>query len=232
MCEPLVVTAYLQGGVVSDPWLPLDGMLAFRLIVREYAGWPEGELAGECLYTTLGRSLPMLPLATVTDGPFTYHHCSFAEWGQPYAEGRDYWHKLNDDGLFLDLLSPRVKRIFELGGRYKTKHMPLYYRVAPWVRWYVVGDAAALRDLLHSVKWLGKHKAAGWGRVRRWEVTPAEADYSLWRDGVPQRSIPITPAIHQLGGLRRMHWGYRPFYYEACNQTLCYIPEKVRIAEG
>lgn len=84
---------------------------------------------------------------------------------------------------------------------------------------------------------MGKKRAYGWGSVIRWEVEATPEDRSLWHDGVPQRAIPATR--HQERELRRtgqtlrarlMQWSYKPPYYEAANQAMCYMPQAIRIA--
>ena len=131
------------------------------------------------------------------------------------------------------MLSRDVRRIQTRKGRYKVYHMPMFYRVAPWVRWHAVGDASDVRELLSDVQAIGKKRKHGWGWVTRWEVREGDADRSVVVDGVPQRSVPVTERTGQLvaPAARRMLWGYYPPYYVSRNQTECFMPEQIRLGE-
>lgn len=232
--KPIIITAYLRCGVVSDPWLPLDGVLLYEVARRQTGGGPDASLPGTGTLRAISAPTPKLPLLKVHDDQYWYYACSFAEWGQPYAEGRDYWNKRNDVDKFLDMLSRDVHRLDVGSGRYKSYHMPVFYRVAPWVRWWAIGEIDAIRDLLGGILALGKKRAYGWGRVIRWTVDETDQDRSLWVGPIPQRAIPVTHlAGHHWQGHaepRTMQWSFRPPYYESANFATCYMPEGVRIA--
>ena len=224
MMEPLVITAYLRCGVISDPWLPLDGLLLYEMCRRENGGPADASMPGLGSALALAGKVPPSPLALVRDGCYQYHACSFAHWGLPCEEGRDHWNKRFDASL-VDLLDARYRRIDTGSGRYRSYHMPVFYRVAPWVRWYAVGNRDAVRSLLERVPALGKKRVHGWGRVTRWEVERVECDRSLIVDGVPQRSIPVTPQSRRIvRDATVMVWGFRPPYYEPGGQAECFMP--------
>jgi len=228
MFRPICITAWLRCGVISDPYLPLDGILLYEACRRQFNGQPEASIPGQGSLAALSREMmaPTLPLLMVYDGDYRYYACSFAEWGRPFAEGRDYWNKREDSGKHTDLLDVAVSRIETSKGRYKAYHMPVFYRVAPWVRWWAVGDAAAIKDLLATIAAIGKKRVYGWGRVLRWEVQEMSEDKSVIVAGVPQRSVPVTSETQRLvaPGIRQVFWGYYPPYYESANQAMCYMP--------
>ncbi len=232
MFEPIVITAYLRGGIISDQWLPLDGVLLYEACRQRYGGGPEASLPGRSTLS-LGSDAehaPTLPLLLIQDGSYRYYACSFAEWGQPYQEGHDYWNKRADVGKYPDVLDTRVHKMIIEQGPYKAYHMPIFYRVAPWVRWWATGNAAKIRALLTGVLALGKKRAYGWGRVARWTVESCAEDRSVWVNDVPQRSVPITEtsaARHTAGGTP-IFWGYYPPYYEVENQVDCHMPPGIR----
>ena len=43
--RPIVIAAHLRCGVVSDPWLPLDGILLYQAVQR-YGGPPPASIRG------------------------------------------------------------------------------------------------------------------------------------------------------------------------------------------
>lgn len=229
---PILITAYLRCGVICDEWLPLDGILLYQAVRRRYGGPPLASVPGRGSLQ-VEEHAPTLPLLLMRDEGVRYWACSFAEWGEPYAEGRDFWNKREDSGRFGELLDRKVKRIETGKGPYKAYHMPIFYRVAPWVRWWAVGDAADVRQLLAGVGAIGKKRAYGWGAVMRWEVEEVSEDRSVFVEGVPQRSVPVTSRTEALvrEGTRRAFWGYYPPYYDPANQTVCFMPQGLRKAQ-
>lgn len=101
-------------------------------------------------------------------------------------------------------------------GRYKGYHMPVYYRHAQAVDWYVVGHRESISALLWHATALGKKTAQGWGAVTRWEVEPAVEDWSV--HGPSGR---LMRAIPREGGM--LH-GFRPSYWAPRNQAPCALP--------
>lgn len=94
--------------------------------------------------------------------------------------------------------------------------MPVFYRHALDVSWYMVADIDAIRDLLTKVTHIGKKTSQGWGRINYWTVEEWESDCSTYdRDGNLMRSIPDDSGIL---------YGIRPSYWSRDNQTVCIIP--------
>lgn len=235
MYRPICVTAYLFSGVICDPWLPLDGILLYEACRQRFGGPPQASIPGRGAldFNDPDNHAPTLPLLLVTDPPFGYWACSFAEWGTPYAEGRDHWNKRDDTGKHAGYLEPAVGRVETSKGRYKMYHMPVFYRVAPWVRWWAVGDAEEVRRLVAPVRYIGKKRAYGYGHVVRWQVEPADSDRSVLVDGVPQRSVPFTSrtAAMVAPDVPVLYHGFYPPYYDMANQTDCFMPPSLRVVE-
>jgi hypothetical protein len=230
--RPIVIAAHLRCGVVSDPWLPLDGILLYQAVRKRYGGPPPASIPGRGSLE-VAEHAPTLPLKLIQDGKYRYWACSFAEWGRPYGEGRDYWNKREDSGRYGHLLDPAVKRIETGKGRYKAYHMPVFYRVAPYVRWWAVGDPDGVRELLRGVDAIGKKRAYGWGEVITWQVEMVAEDRSVLVDGVPQRSLPVTENTsgQVAADTVQAFWGYYPPYYDPANQTVCFMPQGLRKAQ-
>lgn len=217
---PLHIRAYLRSGVVADKYLPLDGVLLYQAH-RAALGVQLFTIPGE--YSAQGGCT--LPLGIVHPGKGKwYYQCSWAQWSHD-IEGRDHWNKRFDSGLavtLVDFAGRRGKVIIEQG-RYKSYHMPLFYRAALWVEWYALGDAAEIGHLLSTVTHLGKKRSQGWGRVYRWEISGIKEDYSVWRDGHLMRGIPPEDAADK-GPVNLAHYGIRPSYWKASNQMMLAVP--------
>jgi CRISPR type IV-associated protein Csf3 len=213
--RPLRVTACLQCGVVSDPYLPLDGVL-YYVAHRERYG------AQECTHPGQSNLPPgsavTLPLARCEErGPMWYYAASFAQWG-PHADGQDHWNKRLDLSLarLIDF-GGRRGTVDPASGRYKSYHMPVFYRHAVSVCWYVMGHQGQLEQLLRFATHLGKKTSQGWGAVLHWEVAPATEDWSVrGPGGQAMRAIPAGRGILT---------GFRPSYWLPKNQTTCEVPE-------
>lgn len=205
MFEPLKITAHLMTGVISDAFLPIDGILYYQGM-RERLGEQTVTLPGQSYG---GPGDHHLPLKQVNSHKREWFYAaSFAVWPEHAREGTDYWNKRVDVSL-IDLVDwqGRKARIDVAAGRYKSYHMPVFYRVALFVDWFVVGDKTEIERLLGTVTHLGKKTAQGWGAVREWEVQRWAADWSIHGDhGQIMRAIPSPDLTAPMYGLRPSYW--------------------------
>jgi len=223
--QPICVTVWLRTPVVSDDWLPLDGaLLACR--TREDKGAQALTIPGAST-SAQPKGDPMqggrLPIKIV-HGKEWYYRCSWAVWG-PHVDGKDHWHKRFDTHLadMVNFQGRRGRVIIEQDS-YKAYRMPVYYRSALWVHWYMVADLDKIGHLLIAITHLGKKTSQGWGRVLRWQVEPCEADWSIWQDnrlmrGVPLRDYPKDRQPDKVG-----LYGVRPSYWDKRNQVELALP--------
>ena len=218
--RPLHVRAYLRTGVVSDRYLPLDGVLLYHS-ARQRLG---DRVAADPGATIPGQQAKVrVPIGMEHAGtPDWYYKCSWAQWPEHAVEARDYWNKRFDLSLadLIDFHGRRGRVVIEQND-YKSYHMPLYYRAALWVDWYCVGDECDIRSLLGLVTHLGKKTVQGWGRVARWAVTPIAEDRSVWDGGRLMRGIPshLAPGDHL-----QAWYGVRPSYWRRENQMMLAMP--------
>jgi CRISPR type IV-associated protein Csf3 len=210
--NPLHIRAYLESPVIADKYLPIDGILHYQLM-REAYGHQDYTVPGETPVTPeAGTSMP---LARVNKhGPQWFFAASFAQWSHN-VEGTDYWTKKFDSKL-MDLLEGQKGKLNVSSGYYRGYHMPVFYRSAIHIDWYIVGLQSGIERLLSTCTHVGKKHAQGWGSVSRWIIEPCMEDWSVWCDGRLMRAIPADT-----GTL----YGYRPSYWVQCNQALCRLPE-------
>lgn len=209
MFEPLKITAHLQCGIISDLYLPIDGVLYYQ-VHRETHGEQTLTLPGQ---STGGGGEHPLPLKKVNtykrhDSRLWFYAASFAVWPEHTVEGTDYWNKRLDISL-IDLVDwqGRKARFDIAAGRYKSYHMPVFYRSALSVSWYVVGDKTEIERLLRTMTNLGKKPAQGWGAVTGWSVEPFPEDWSIYSStGRLMRALPSDDPQAPIYGLRPSYW--------------------------
>ena len=189
--QPLRVRAYLQTGVISDQFLPLDGILYYHLTRREI-GEKFFSLPGESNIRE-GKNIT-LPISKA--GPRNeawFYSCSVAQWNKDTVEDTTFYVKRFDIGM-ADYLDTSKKGKVEMAkGRYKNYHLDVYYRHAIYVDWYCKGVKHEIEDLLRFCTHIGKKTSQGWGSVLRWEVTPWPEDWSIRGPGNRlMRPVPVT----------------------------------------
>jgi len=220
--RPLRITAWLGCGVAGDyTALPFDSILYYQAH-REALG-PIYVATPGSAYDNRSEGMTMpLPIARCEEHtPKWYYAASFAVWPQTVADGVDHWNKRFDiQYSHLIDFGKRKATVNISSGHYKAYHMPLWYRHALWVRWYVLGEPERIRELLSCCTHIGKKTSQGWGSVLRWEVEEWHSDWSVRRDdGQLMRAIPAAEGI--------VH-GFRPSYWLPEHQTVCAVPGDIR----
>jgi len=213
--RPLQITAELRTPVITDEWLPFDGMLYHQAMRERWGGlvltWPGAN--------NNGAQPVRLPLKKCGVGEEWYYAASFAQPRQWWVvEGIDHWAKRFDQSL-VSLLARDGKRcvLNTRSGRYKLYHMPVFYRCALRVQWYVVGSQRRIKELLCTLTNIGKKGSQGWGRVSAWHVEPCAEDWSEVRDGQLTRALPVTEATQRGLPFELAHYGIRPSYHASAN---------------
>ncbi|HOW77948.1 MAG TPA: hypothetical protein PK406_00725 [Verrucomicrobiota bacterium] len=209
--------------MIADAFLPLDGILLYQAARRQF-GPRLATAPGYGHGASAAHVHGLVPLAERNRGPQWYYACSFAQWGDT-AEGKAYWEK-RFDTQYADMLDFEGKRgrVVVESGRYRSYHMPVFYRHALWVEWYAVGAQNAVAHLLQGVWAIGKKTVQGFGRVAAWQIEPWADDWSERRDGQPTRAIPISEGAGFDAGCA-LFCGYRPSYWLRENQALCEVPD-------
>lgn len=213
MFSPLKVTFHLDGtGVYYDPAEPimLDGLIAVACARRQVHGEPPS------------RDEPphefLLPLKKWEQGG-AWGWCASALFPEgPTSESLVYWRKrMRHDRIELTQGSPNLTN-----GVYRDWNMPLpMLRTHRMVGWCVAesqgdgrGVASVLkRELRRSIRWLGKKRGHGHGRVVSVDVEHCDEDYSIERDGKLTRWMPRE------NGTRLVR--PRPPYWNIHGRVLC-----------
>lgn len=200
--RPMEVRIDLVTPVVLGPDpLCLDSLLTERLALQLF-----GPSARD-----RNRSLVELPLPLKRTGSVWHASIAFPDGG---TRGRDFLVKRWSFDI------PGVDRSI---GWSKEYRMAVRYLATPGLIFYANGSVEAVRTLLSGLRAVGRFRAKGFGEVWRVRVRPVKHDWSLWRDGQPQRPIPIDevrdPARYYVAPT-----GYRPPTWRAENQGVCVLP--------
>lgn len=205
----LRVRAYLQTGVISDQFLPLDGILYYHLVRQEM---------GEKIYSMPGESnvheCKMITLPILKSGPkgeAWFYSSSFAQWADGMVEDETFYVKRFDLQLS-DYISDKKGKVDISRGRYTAYHVNVYYRHSLYVEWYCVAVKEEIEKLLQFCTHIGKKTAQGWGSVLKWEVVDWPEDWSVRGPGNKlMRNVPVKEGGF-LYGLRPSYWNERHIF--------------------
>jgi CRISPR type IV-associated protein Csf3 len=217
---PMRVRAYLQTGVISDQFLPLDGIMYYHQVRNEI-----GEEYGAKVISMPGESnvregknitLPILKSGPAGDAWF--YACSVAQWPVATVEDNTFYVKRFDLN-FVDYLDTTKKGKVELAkGRYKNYHIDVYYRHAVYIEWYCVGVKDKIENILQFCTHLGKKTGQGWGSVLKWEVIDWPEDWSIRGPGNRlMRPVPVRE--------NGFEYGLRPSYWNPRHIFPCKMPD-------
>jgi CRISPR type IV-associated protein Csf3 len=214
----LRIRAYLQTGVISDQFLPLDAVLYYHL-VRKTMGEEILTKPGESnIRESQGITLPIKKGGMKNE--MWFYHCSFAQWPDHAVEDKSFKVKQGDWLRFTEYLSETQRRVDISRGKFKAYHIKMYYRTATYIDWYCVGWPDQIMDLLRFCTHLGKNTGDGWGAVLRWEVTEWPEDWSI--RGPQNKLMRAVPLQQDRNGFL---YGLRPSYWNPRHQFICKMPE-------
>ena len=234
---PLRVTAHLEAGVAqAAPWgIALDGLLAGVIHQRAKSALLEAGRAHQPLAERDDVDDLDLPLARCARGEDWHWACTCAQPvdGQQDMPDVRYWLGAADPRDLEEVAEAMPGRL-EIGqGRYRQHYMPLLTTVTSAVTWDAVGDPDIIRDLVQNIWAIGKKRAAGQGRVLRWEVHPTDREPweagHLHPDGAVGRPTPSTclpPEILNENRHGGIGWaGLRAPYHHRSRQRRLVLPQ-------
>lgn len=204
----LRIRAYLQTGIISDQFLPLDGILYYHL-VRDMFGEQFISKPGESnIRESAGIILP-IKKAGHRDETWFYH-CSFAQWPVNMVEDNTFYVKRFDLDQSDMLQTPAKVKIS--AGQYKAYHVNIYYRHCEYVEWYCIGIPDQIGRLLQFCTHLGKKTSQGWGSILQWEVKEWPEDWGIRGPGGRlMRAVPVN-GNGFLYGIRPSYWNPRHIF--------------------
>jgi len=213
--KQLRIRAYLQTGVISDQFLPLDGILYYHLVRREMGEQVITKPGESNIRESAGIQLPIKKAGPQGDAWF--YHISFAQWPENTIEDKTFFVKRFDLN-HSSMLSDKIKKVEISRGSYKAYHINIYYRHAEYVEWYCIGIPEKINELLKFCTHLGKKTAQGWGSVKEWEVIEWPEDWAIRGPGEKlMRAVPVLNSGFM--------YGIRPSYWNPRHIFPCKMPE-------
>jgi CRISPR type IV-associated protein Csf3 len=219
--KTLKIRAYMKTGVISDQYLPLDGILYYHLVRREM---PEQMVSKPGESTIREGQNITLPIKRGGAKDHTwYYNCSFAQFPKNTVEDSSFKVK---QGRWLKYSShySQSKKIDIGSGKFKNAHIKVYYRSCKYIDWYCVGDPERIADLLRFCMNLGKNFGDGWGEVLKWEIKDWPENWSIQNDkGELMRAVPLQEH-HLKKNVRGYMYGVRPSYWNPRHIMPCFLP--------
>ena len=210
MYKQLRIRAYPRSGIISDQYLPLDGILYYHLVRKKYGERFISKSGESNIREGSGLYLPF-KLAGCRDDGTWFYNCSFAQWSHDVIEDNTFKVKQIDFVRYQNYLI-KDKKIEIAKGKYKPYHIKIYYRHASFIEWYCVGNPYDIASLLRFCTHIGKNSGDGWGEVQRWEIVDWPEDWSIRGPGNKlMRAVPNRKS-NFLYGLRPSYWNSRHIF--------------------
>lgn len=217
---PLHVTAHLLETVSLRSPLHLDALLTWAASIEEQRPSPIS-----------GEPLARIEIPIQRDQSDRFWLCSQGFCGVErsetrYKNMRAPWHEQARLG------NGKVKRIDITSGIDKGMRFPyeVQHLTGNKIEWWCLGDRDAILALLSRVRYVGRFRGSGKGKLdfyRRepWTVEPCEPwdGFPIMRDGKPLRPLPSD-----YPGLIEPQFGFTnidPPYWDRSKVQLCAVPE-------
>lgn len=223
--EPLEITAHLvDGRIVST-----DGLIMFDSII--YHAWfykyAPHVLRGEGKDSFDGYI--GLPLRHLPGNRWAASRAVYIE-----VEKRVEHYNKRPDFFAADKINYLAESkgiISDSAGAYRAYRNPVVIRIVKdgILKFYCMGHADEIIDLLSRIPAVGKKPSMGWGIVDKWEVKSVDADYSLWH---PKHGLMRPVALDEsaqypdldLSDYPILNYGVKPPYWKQKNFRTCYVP--------
>jgi hypothetical protein len=208
--EPLKVTAILTSPYVTTDYIFFDALISSAV-------WQD--IMGDRAFNIPENKTDVfhipLPLKLIgTKEPFYAASIGFPKHA---VEGTARWRKQTD--------IESKKKIRIGSGEYKRYDMPMPYTSAEEIIFYANGNKGEIERLLQYIPGIGKKRTQGYGNVRKWQVESLEDDWSIVKDGIPMRPIPVSEAEpFDLKCTVEILFATRSPYWHRKNLTHCYMP--------
>lgn len=218
MPSPLHVVAHVAESVVLRSPLMLDALLAWAVAAERNLLPP---LAGQ-------EPEPIeIPIEREPDKRF--HLCSEG-FAQVVEREQRYKNRRAPVMQYARLGNDKIRRVDIAAGPNKGYRVPYELQLLDGgrIEWWCLGETVEIRRLLGLVRYVGKHRGSGKGRLdihgTPWTVEPCETweGFPVVRNGKPLRPLPLD-----WQGLHEPRRGFRCLTFPSwshANETLCAIP--------
>lgn len=215
--KPLNIRAYLQTPIISDKFLPLDGIIFNHFIRDKFGRKSHTEPRKSIVPEYSGLDLPFLKRNTNEDE--WYYAVSFAQFPEHTIRGTHNYAKRFRTYLAADRVDFKGKKakIDTARGENKNYFFKEYTFNCLYVDWYGRGIKGEVEKLLEFCTHIGKKSAQGCGAVLKWDVKETDKDWYKNDDsGRLMRAIPSPKGS--------VIYGIRPSYWHPRHQTKVLLP--------
>lgn len=208
--HPLHIRAYLQAPVVSDAYLPLDGILYHHYVRSVFGPKKTGHSPRQSMVPKgAGIELPIQKRNHNSfDGIKWYYACSFAVFPPTARRSKINYAKRFDTHEAIERVDFEGKRgrVHTQAGAYKNYFIEEYAWETPYIDWYLRGVKEDIEILLPFCTHIGKETAQGMGSVYKWEITNTDKDWYLNdSNGKLMRAVPVKNSSF-IYGIRPSYW--------------------------
>lgn len=211
--NPLQITAHLCGHVMLEN-VALDGILAYAIAQRD-------NIPPICVGGKIDIEIP------IQKEPLNrFHLCSFGQFQKELGsfETRHINRRFPAE-MAARIGTEKQRNINVSAGLVKTYRIPrqINHLVHDRIDWFLIGDKKEIEKLLLPIKFIGKKRGVGNGKVKKWEIIPCETwdGFPLLKNGVPLRPLPVD-----YPGVLAHDLAYRVLtypYFEKFREELCMI---------
>lgn len=215
--NPLRVRAYLQTPIISDRFLPLDGIVFYHTVRDAYGPQVHTLPKQSTVKEFSGISLPFQK-RNMNEEQW-YYACSFAVWPSEERGSHSYARRFDIDeaGKYVDFGKKRGVVALDRGS-FKNYFIKEYTFEVPYVDWYCRAKKEELELILPFCTHIGKKGAQGCGSVLSWEVESTDKDWYKNDDkGNVMRALPSNKG--------NAIYGIRPSYWLPKHQTKVILPD-------
>jgi hypothetical protein len=209
--EPMKVLMEMRSPIVTTDYIFLDGLVSSAVfkdcIPHHY----------DLLQDT--SELIHIPLPLKQYGNSEPFYAASIGYADEIVEGIDHWRKRTE-------VESKTKKIDVGSGQYKMYDMPMPTMWAESWIFYANGNIDECKRLLQlHISAIGKKCSQGFGAIKNIAVEPTDHDWSVIKDGVPMRPIPVSAAADfDMDCDVEMYYACRAPYWHRLNMTQCYMP--------
>ncbi len=220
---PFKVTFYLQTPIVlGSPWLNFDGIVSHlrqrELLGQDYYTLPSKEPMSQ-YQVWRGNTLQLFQQTR------DVLHASVAQFdvGTEQAGVVTVYKRFHEANCHE--INTKISKVQVGRGHFRAYMMKLPYLPARSVTFYCNGDMGEILRLIGYLPGLGKKTAYGYGMIKSVSADLTDENYSLVKDGVAMRPIPLD--LKRFDSDDKMMLAYRAPYWDKRNVAPCIPPGAV-----
>ena len=183
--EPLKITFEMVFPIVLGwPWIALDGLLAHFELLR-----------------TLGSDYFLLESKKVETEMVNDLYIPLGRWHDIYMSSVSIFEpkKIFEETIYkrfetkgaINIGKRKRQKVHINSGYFRNFMIALPYIPAQKVIFYAFGERERIEEILSYVPGLGKKVAIGFGEIKNIKVESIDKNYSLVKDGLAMRPVPV-----------------------------------------